>query len=229
MEVCKETWESKIVRKVTFTGSTLVAKLLTGMAASTLKRTHGPLIHTCAVQKDIRHVEDAVSKGASILVGGKPIGDPNTSFTPTVLFNVSPTALLRTEETFGPLASLTKFTTEDEVIQLANNTNVGLAGYFFSRDVGRVWRVVEALEVGMVGANMGLISQDVIPFGGVKERGVGREGEPHGIEEYLNEKIVVFGVGGWEVVGSGSGSGRRCLDSELFISIVTVVNHSENE
>ncbi|KAK7017920.1 hypothetical protein VNI00_018511 [Paramarasmius palmivorus] len=270
MEVGKEMCESKIVRKVTFTGSTPVAKLLTGMAASTLKKvsmeaggnapfivfddcnldeavaaavickfrgsgqtcicanriyvqegvyaeftsrlaekvatfkvgngldkdtTHGPLIHTRAVEKVKRHVEDAVAKGASILVGGKPIGDPTTSsfFAPTVLSDVPPDALINTEETFGPLASLTKFQTEDEVLALANNTDVGLAGYFFSRDVGRVWRVAEALEVGMVGANTGLISQNVIPFGGVKESGVGREGGPHGIEEYLNEKIVVFG------------------------------------
>ncbi|KAK7017919.1 hypothetical protein VNI00_018510 [Paramarasmius palmivorus] len=270
MEVGKEMCESKIVRKVTFTGSTPVAKLLTGMAASTLKKvsmeaggnapfivfddcnldeavaaavickfrgsgqtcicanriyvqegvyaeftsrlaekvatfkvgngldkdtTHGPLIHTRAVEKVKRHVEDAVSKGAQVLVGGNPIGDPTTSsfFAPTVLSDVPPDALINTEETFGPLASLTKFQTEDEVLQLANATDVGLAGYFFSRDVGRVWRVAEALEVGMVGANTGLISQNVIPFGGVKESGVGREGGPHGIEEYLNEKIVVFG------------------------------------
>ncbi|EEB94134.1 hypothetical protein MPER_07100 [Moniliophthora perniciosa FA553] len=91
------------------------------------------------------------------------------------------------------LAAMSKFETEEEVIKMANSTDVGLAGYFFSRDVGRVWRVAEALEVGMVGANTGLISQAVIPFGGIKESGLGREGGPHGIDEYLNEKIIVFG------------------------------------
>jgi len=101
-------------------------------------------------------------------------------------------ALISTEETFGPLAALTKFETEDEVVRLANDTDVGLAGYFFSRDVGRVWRVAERLEVGMVGANTGIISQAVIPFGGVKESGLGREGG-HGIEDYLNTKLIVFG------------------------------------
>jgi succinate-semialdehyde dehydrogenase/glutarate-semialdehyde dehydrogenase len=96
------------------------------------------------------------------------------------------------EETFGPLAALTKFESEDEVVKLANNSDVGLAGYFFSRDVGRVWRVAERLEVGMVGCNTGLISQVVIPFGGIKESGLGREGG-HGIEEYMNTKLIVFG------------------------------------
>lgn len=153
--------------------------------------THGPLIHARAIEKVVRHVDDAVQKGAQILVGGKAI--PNTSFFyPTVLSDVSADALLNTEETFGPLAALTKFETEEEVIKLANNTDVGLAGYFFSRDVGRVWRVAERLEVGMVGTNTGVISQAVIPFGGVKESGLGREGS-HGIEEYMNTKLIVFG------------------------------------
>ncbi|KIY46274.1 aldehyde dehydrogenase [Fistulina hepatica ATCC 64428] len=97
------------------------------------------------------------------------------------------------EETFGPLAALMKFETEDEVVGLANDSATGLAGYIFSRDVGRVWRVAERLEVGMVGTNTGLISQPCIPFGGVKESGFGREGGPHGIDEYMNEKLIVFG------------------------------------
>jgi succinate-semialdehyde dehydrogenase/glutarate-semialdehyde dehydrogenase len=155
------------------------------------RRTHGPLIHTRAVEKVERHVNDAVAKGAQVLVGGKSI--PNTSFfIPTVLSDVPTDALINTEETFGPLAALTKFETEDEVVRLANATDVGLAGYFFSRDVGRVWRVAERLEVGMVGANTGIISQAVIPFGGIKESGLGREGG-HGIEDYLNTKLIVFG------------------------------------
>ena len=155
------------------------------------RRTHGPLIHSRAVEKVTRHVEDAVSKGAQVLVGGKSV--PNSNFfLPTVLSDVPSTAALNKEETFGPLAALCKFETEEEVIRLANDADVGLAGYFFSRDVGRVWRVAERLEVGMVGANTGILSQAVIPFGGVKESGLGREGG-HGIEEYLNTKLIVFG------------------------------------
>lgn len=126
-----------------------------------------------------------------MLVGGKAI--PNSSFfIPTVLSDVPRDALINTEETFGPLAALAKFETEEEVIRLANDTQVGLAGYFFSRDIGRVWRVAERLEVGMVGVNTGLISQAAIPFGGVKESGLGREGG-HGINEYMNEKLITFG------------------------------------
>lgn len=120
--------------------------------------THGPLIHTRALEKVSNHVTNAVSLGAQVLVGGKSI--PDTSFyLPTVLSDVPAAALINTEETFGPVAALTKFETEDEVVKLANATDVGLAGYFFSRDVGRVWRVAEKLEVGMVGCNTGLISQ----------------------------------------------------------------------
>lgn len=111
---------------------------------------------------------------------------------PTVLSDVPSNATINTEETFGPLAAICKFETEDEVIKLANSTDVGLAGYFFSRDVGRVWRVAERLEVGMVAVNTGLISHASIPFGGVKESGIGREGA-HGITEYMNDKLIVFG------------------------------------
>ncbi|KAJ7075659.1 succinate-semialdehyde dehydrogenase [Mycena belliarum] len=265
-EVGKEMCESKIVKKVSFTGSTPVAKMLAGMSASTLKKvsieaggnapfivfddaniddavaaavickfratgqtcvcanriyvhssvyaefasrlaekmaafkigngldestTHGPLIHARAMEKVQAHVDDAVALGAQVLVGGKSI--PGTSFFhPTLLSDVPAAARVNSEETFGPLAALTKFETEEEVIRLANSTAVGLAGYFFSRDIGRVWRVAEKLEVGMVGCNTGLISQAVIPFGGIKESGLGREGG-HGIEEYMNTKLIVFG------------------------------------
>lgn len=265
-EVGRELCENKDVRKVTFTGSTNVAKLLYRMSASTLKKisleaggnapfivfsdadieqavegaiackfrgsgqtcvcanriyvqssiyaefasrlaekvaafkigdgleestTHGPLIHGRAVEKVTSHVEDAIAKGAQVLVGGKAV--PNTNFfKPTVLSDVPADALSSCEETFGPLAALTKFETEDEVIKLANSADVGLAGYFYSRDIGRVWRVAEKLEVGMVGCNTGLISQAAIPFGGVKESGLGREGG-HGIAEYMNDKLIVFG------------------------------------
>jgi succinate-semialdehyde dehydrogenase/glutarate-semialdehyde dehydrogenase len=131
------------------------------------------LIHDRAVQKVAKHIDDAVSKGAQILIGGKRLDIGGSFFAPTVLSDVPAGTLIDDEETFGPLAALTKFETEEEVIRLANATDVGLAGYFFSRDVGRVWRVAEALEVGMVGTNTGLISHAAIPFGGVKESGIG--------------------------------------------------------
>lgn len=137
------------------------------------RSTHGPLIHERAVEKVARHVNDAIQMGAQILIGGRHIDGPGTFFAPTVLSDVPSRALINHEETFGPIAALTKFETEEEVIKLANDTEVGLAGYFYSRDVGRVWRVAEALEVGMVGANTGLLSQAVIPFGGIKESGIG--------------------------------------------------------
>ncbi|KAH8113319.1 succinate-semialdehyde dehydrogenase [Phellopilus nigrolimitatus] len=251
-EVGKELCENVNVRKVTFTGSTAVAKLLYSMSASTMKKisfeaggnspfivfddadidaaiegaiackfrasgqtcvcanriyvqssvyaefasrlaarvtafkvgngldkesTHGPLIHERAIQKVEGHVSDALSKGAQVLVGGKRIDGPGSFFAPTVLADVPPDVKL----------------TEEEVLRLANDSEFGLAGYFYSRDVGRVWRVAEALEVGMVGTNTGLISQAVIPFGGVKESGIGREGG-HGIKEYMQTKLITFGL-----------------------------------
>lgn len=125
------------------------------------------------MEKAARHVNDAVQKGAQILIGGSRIDGPGTFFAPTVLSDVPSGTLINDEETFGPVAALTKFEAEEEVIKLANDTNVGLAGYFYSRDVGRVWRVAEALEVGMVGSNTVSLSQPVIPFGGIKESGIG--------------------------------------------------------
>ena len=137
------------------------------------RRTHGPLIHERAVEKVQRHVDDAVAQGAQVLLGGARLPGAGSFFAPTVLSDVPASALVNTEETFGPLAALTRFETEEEVIRLANDAPVGLAGYFFSKDAARVWRVAEALEVGMVGSNTGLISQAAIPFGGVKESGLG--------------------------------------------------------
>ncbi|KAI5124870.1 hypothetical protein M0805_007302 [Coniferiporia weirii] len=266
-EVGKELCENGNVRKVTFTGSTAVAKLLYSMSSSTMKKvsfeaggnspfivfddadideavngavlckfrgsgqtcvcanriyvhssiyaefasrlaarvaqfrvgngldkesTHGPLIHERAIQKVEAHVADATSKGAQVLVGGKRLDGPGSFFEPTVLSDVPPNVRLANEETFGPVAALIKFETEEEVLKLANDTEYGLAGYFYSRDVGRIWRVAEALEVGMVGTNTGYISQAAIPFGGVKESGLGREGS-HGIQEYMQTKLIVFG------------------------------------
>jgi succinate-semialdehyde dehydrogenase/glutarate-semialdehyde dehydrogenase len=158
------------------------------------RSTHGPLIHERAVEKAARHVNDAVQKGAQILIGGRHIDSPGTFFAPTVLSDVPSGALINYEETFGPVAALTKFETEEEVIKLANDTEVGLAGYFFSRDVGRVWRVAEAMEVGMVGANTGILSQAVIPFGGIKESGLGKftqVAEWISSEAFQVEKVVM--------------------------------------
>lgn len=152
------------------------------------------MIHDRAVQKVEKHVEDAVSKGAQILVGGKRPDYPGSFYEPTVLSDVpaGPSTFFGQEETFGPVAALIKFETEKEVIELANDTDVGLAGYFYSRDIGRTWRVAEALEVGMVGINTAAVSSTTIPFGGVKESGIGREGG-HGINEYMQEKLLAFG------------------------------------
>ncbi|EPS98769.1 hypothetical protein FOMPIDRAFT_1024502 [Fomitopsis schrenkii] len=267
VDVGREMCENDTVRKVTFTGSTPVAKVLYGLAAKGLKKvsieaggnapfivfddadipaavegaiaskfrgsgqtcvcanriyvqdsvyadfasrlaekvaafkvgdgleagtTHGPLIHDKALEKVQRHIDDALARGAQLLVGGTRLPGKGSFFQPTLLADVPADALVNSEETFGPLGALTRFSTEEEVLRLANDAKVGLAGYFYSRDVGRVWRVAEALEVGMVGTNTGLISQAVIPFGGVKESGLGREGA-HGIEEYMNVKFVAFG------------------------------------
>jgi succinate-semialdehyde dehydrogenase/glutarate-semialdehyde dehydrogenase len=133
--------------------------------------THGPLIHGRAIEKVERHVNEAVARGAQVLVGGRKL--EGNFFAPTVLADVPTDAPFAYEETFGPVAALIRFETEEDVIRLANASEYGLAGYFFSRDVGRIWRVAEALEVGMVGTNTGMISQAVIPFGGVKESGLG--------------------------------------------------------
>ena len=152
--------------------------------------TQGPLIDDAAIAKVESHVADAIAKGATLMQGGKrhPLG--GTFFEPTVLANVSTEALIFSEETFGPIAPLFRFKTDDEVIELANRTEFGLASYFFSRDIGRIWRVAEALEYGMVGVNTGMISNEVAPFGGVKQSGLGREGSHHGIDEYLELKYV---------------------------------------
>lgn len=154
--------------------------------------TQGPLIDMAAIEKIESHVADAVSKGAKLVQGGKRHGQAGTFFEPTVLADVSADSLIFSEETFGPVAPLFRFKTDDEVIELANRTEFGLASYFYSRDIGRVWRVAEALEYGMVGVNTGLISNEVAPFGGVKQSGLGREGSHHGIDEYLEIKYIAM-------------------------------------
>ncbi|MGV6852069.1 MAG: NAD-dependent succinate-semialdehyde dehydrogenase [bacterium] len=153
----------------------------------------GPLINMQAVEKVEDHISDAVDKGAKVLVGGKRHALGNTFFEPTLLANVTTDMKVTYEETFGPVAPLFKFSTEDEAIKMANDTEFGLASYFYTRDMGRIWRVSEALEYGMIGVNAGLISTEVAPFGGVKESGLGREGSKYGIDEYLETKYVCMG------------------------------------
>ena len=154
--------------------------------------TQGPLINEAAVEKTERHIADALSNGAKVITGGKRHALGGTFFEPTVLADVRPDALVAHEETFGPLAPVFRFKDEAEVIRLANASPFGLASYFYARDLGRVWRVAEALESGMVGVNTGLITTEVAPFGGVKESGLGREGSHHGIEEYVEIKYVMM-------------------------------------
>jgi succinate-semialdehyde dehydrogenase / glutarate-semialdehyde dehydrogenase len=153
----------------------------------------GPLIDDQAVAKVQEHVSDAVSKGAKVLTGGKLHALGGQFYEPTVISNVTADMLVMREETFGPVAAVTKFKTEDEAVAAANNTEFGLASYFYSRDIGRVWRVAEKLEYGMVGINTGIISNEVGPFGGVKQSGLGREGSKYGIDEYLEIKYLCIG------------------------------------
>ena len=154
----------------------------------------GPLINQSAVNKVMEHIEDAVSKGARVIAGGKQHSLGGTFFQPTILADVTEDMLITDEETFGPVAPLIRFQTEDEVINMANDTEVGLAGYFFSRDIGRIWRVAEGIETGIVGVNTGLISTEVAPFGGVKESGQGREGSKYGIEDYIEVKYICMDI-----------------------------------
>ena len=156
--------------------------------------SQGPLIDQAAIEKVERHVADAVSKGARLVIGGKRATLGGTFYEPTVLANVTNTMLITYEETFGPVAPVIPFENDDEVIRLANSSQFGLASYFYSRDIGRVWKVAEALEFGMVGVNTGLISNEVAPFGGVKQSGLGREGSSWGIDEYLEMKYVCMGL-----------------------------------
>jgi succinate-semialdehyde dehydrogenase/glutarate-semialdehyde dehydrogenase len=152
----------------------------------------GPLINMDAVSKVESHIADAMKRGAKIITGGKRHSLGGSFFEPTVLSNVAPDSLVAHEETFGPLAPVFRFKDEADVIAMANNSPFGPASYFYARDLGRVWRVAEALESGMVGVNTGLITTEVAPFGGVKESGLGREGSRHGMEEYVEIKYVMM-------------------------------------
>ena len=150
----------------------------------------GPLITEAAVEKVQNHVSDALEKGAKVITGGATDNAGKQFYKPTVLSEINNKMKIYYEETFGPVAPLIKFSDESEVINMANDTKYGLAGYFFSRDIGRIWRVAEALEYGMIGINAGVISTEVAPFGGIKESGVGREGAAEGMEEYLETKYL---------------------------------------
>lgn len=152
--------------------------------------TQGPLIDGAALAKVEEHIADAVQHGAEIVSGGQRHSLGGTFFEPTVLTGCTPEMALAREETFGPVAALFRFADEAEAIRLANDTEFGLAGYFYSRDIGRIWRVAEAMECGMIGINTGLISTEVAPFGGIKESGFGREGSRHGIEDYSELKYL---------------------------------------
>jgi succinate-semialdehyde dehydrogenase/glutarate-semialdehyde dehydrogenase len=153
----------------------------------------GPLIDAAAVAKVEEHVQDALGHGAKLLTGGKRHALGGLFFEPTVLVEVSPNMKIAREETFGPVAPLFRFKDEAEAIRLANDTEFGLAAYFYSRDIGRIWRVAEALEYGMVGINSGILSTEVAPFGGMKESGLGREGSKYGIDEFLEVKYLCIG------------------------------------
>ncbi|WP_169569051.1 NADP-dependent succinate-semialdehyde dehydrogenase [Sneathiella limimaris] len=155
--------------------------------------TQGPLINQAAVEKVERHIEDALSKGAKILTGGKRHELGQTFFEPTILTDVTPDMMVSKEETFGPMAPLYRFSEEKEAIRLANDTEFGLAAYICARDIGRIWRVGEGLEYGIVGINTGIISTEVAPFGGVKQSGIGREGSKYGIDDYLEIKYLCLG------------------------------------
>ncbi|CAD6560238.1 NAD-dependent succinate-semialdehyde dehydrogenase [Paraburkholderia sabiae] len=154
----------------------------------------GPLINEAAVLKIEEHIEDALAKGARVTTGGKRHALGHSFFEPTVMTGVTTDMKVSKEETFGPLAPLFKFSSDDEVIRYANDTEFGLAAYFYSRDIARVWRVAEALEYGMVGVNTGLISNEVAPFGGVKQSGIGREGSHYGIDDYVVIKYLCLAV-----------------------------------
>ena len=155
--------------------------------------TTGPLINKAAVEKVEEHVADALKGGARVILGGKRHQRGGNFYEPTILIDVTSKMMIAREETFGPVAPLFKFKTEEDVIGMANDTPFGLAAYFYARDVGRVWRIAEALECGIIGINEGIISSEVAPFGGVKESGIGREGSQHGVEEYLEMKYLLMG------------------------------------
>jgi succinate-semialdehyde dehydrogenase/glutarate-semialdehyde dehydrogenase len=177
------------VEKLTAAAAAL--KVGNGLEAGTQM---GPLIDDAAIAKVERHIADATAHGARILTGGDRHALGGLFFQPTVLADVTPDMLICREETFGPVAPVVKFETEAEVIALANDSEFGLAAYFYAQGLSRVWRVAEALESGMVGVNTGVLSTEVAPFGGVKQSGLGREGSRHGLEDFMELKYVCLGI-----------------------------------
>jgi succinate-semialdehyde dehydrogenase/glutarate-semialdehyde dehydrogenase len=153
----------------------------------------GPLINSAGLAKVEEHVEDAISKGACVVTGGERHALGGTFYKPTVLTNASPDMKIAVEETFGPVSALFRFSTEEEAIAMSNDTEFGLAAYFYTQNSARTWRVSSALEYGIVGINEGIISTEVAPFGGVKESGLGREGSKYGIEDYMEIKYLCMG------------------------------------
>ncbi|HYH18508.1 MAG TPA: NADP-dependent succinate-semialdehyde dehydrogenase [Azospirillum sp.] len=170
-----------------------VRALKVGPGLTTEGAQQGPLIDMSAVEKVEDHIRDAVSKGARVVVGGKRHDLGGSFFEPTILADVTPEMKVAREETFGPVAPLFRFTSEQEAVRMANDTEFGLAAYFYSRDIGRIWRVAEGLEYGIVGINEGIISTEVAPFGGMKESGIGREGSKYGLEEFVEIKYLCLG------------------------------------
>ncbi len=165
-------------------------KLGDGLAAGV---TQGPLINAQAIEKSERHIKDAVEKGAELILGGNRHELGGTFFQPTILKNVTMNMAISTEETFGPVAGIHKFDKDHDVIEMANDTDSGLAAYFYAQNIARIWKVAEKLEYGMVGINSGIISNELAPFGGVKESGLGREGSHHGMDEFLEMKYLLMG------------------------------------
>ena len=174
-----------------FAKATQAIKVGNGMSEGV---SQGPLIDDAAFAKVERHVADALSKGATLVTGGKANASGHNFYEPTILSNVTSDMLITYEETFGPVAPIIPFDNDEAVVKLANNSQYGLASYFYSRDIGRVWKVAEALEYGMVGVNTGIMSNEVAPFGGVKQSGLGREGSIWGMDEYLEMKYVCLGL-----------------------------------
>jgi succinate-semialdehyde dehydrogenase / glutarate-semialdehyde dehydrogenase len=170
-----------------FSKAVQAIKVGNGMEAGV---SQGPLIDHAALEKVERHIADALNKGAKLVTGGKPSPLGGTFYEPTILANVTSNMLITYEETFGPVAPIIPFENDAEVVELANNSQYGLASYFYSRDIGRIWKVAEALEYGMVGVNSGILANEVVPFGGVKQSGLGREGSVFGMDEYLELKYV---------------------------------------
>jgi succinate-semialdehyde dehydrogenase/glutarate-semialdehyde dehydrogenase len=175
---------SKLVTKVS------ALRMGPGLESGT---SQGPLVNRAAVEKTSQHVTDAVKRGAKVEIGGNPAEGKGFFYLPTVLSGVSQMAMVSKEETFGPLAPIFEFSTEDEVVEMANDTEFGLAGYFFSRDVNTVARMSRRLQVGMLGVNTGKISAAEAPFGGIKESGYGKEGSLYGLAEYQNIKAITLG------------------------------------